>query len=128
MDIHLSKEKEETTDYDQDLPPQEPHYAMKKFERRIEDFTCENCNTFVQGDGYTDHCPECLYSKHVDINPGDRNCDCHGLMKPIAAEVKGDSYKIHYECNDCGYKHKVRSSPNDNFDVILKLIGEPINN
>ena len=44
----------------------------KKFERNREDFTCNNCELFVQGDGYTDHCPSCLYSKHVDINPGDR--------------------------------------------------------
>ena len=97
----------------------------KKFERKIEDFTCDNCETFVQGDGYTDHCPTCLYSKHVDINPGDRNCDCCGPMKPMAAEVRKDDYKIHYECEKCGHEHKVKSSPNDNFDIIVKLVGKP---
>ncbi len=97
----------------------------KKFERKIEEFTCDNCELFVQGNGYTDHCPSCLYSKHVDINPGDRNCSCCGIMKPVAAEVKKDGYKIHYDCQSCGHKHKVKSSPDDNFEVILKLIGEP---
>ncbi len=95
------------------------------FERKVEDFTCENCGTFVQGDGYTDHCPSCLYSKHVDINPGDRASNCGGTMKPVAAEVKKNEYKIHYKCEKCGYEHKVRSSPNDSFDVILNLVKNP---
>jgi len=44
----------------------------KKFQKRIENFTCEKCGLFVKGTGYTDHCPNCLWSKHMDINPGDR--------------------------------------------------------
>ena len=38
-----------------------------------EDFICENCGKDVEKSSYTarDHCPYCLYSKHVDINPGD---------------------------------------------------------
>lgn len=98
----------------------------KKFQRKIENFTCENCNTSVQGDGYTDHCPSCLYSKHVDINPGDRDCNCKGLMEPIGAEVKKDGYRIYYRCLDCGYNHRVRSSPEDNFEVILSLLSKSI--
>ena len=31
---------------------------------------------------YTNHCPRCLYSKHVDINPGDRAEQCDGMMEP----------------------------------------------
>ena len=98
----------------------------KKFKSTKEDFICANCNTPVQGDGYTDHCPKCLYSKHVDINPGDRECKCEGLMKPIAAEVKKDIFRIYYRCESCGYKHRVRSSPDDNFEVILELLKKPI--
>ena len=47
---------------------------MKKFNMIDEEFICENCLNKVQKLGYTarDHCPFCLYSKHVDINPGDR--------------------------------------------------------
>ena len=96
---------------------------VKKFERKIENFSCENCGTFVQGDGYTDHCPFCLYSKHVDINPGDRGCECKGLMEPVRAEVKKDGYRIYYRCLDCGYNHRVRSSIEDSFEVILSLLG-----
>ena len=97
-------------------------YEGRKFIRRIEDFVCENCGTFVKGDGYTDHCPNCLYSKHVDINPGDRNCKCEGLMEPISAEMKREGYKIGYRCKKCGHTHKVKSSPNDNFEVISELL------
>lgn len=96
---------------------------VKKFERKIENFSCENCGTFVQGDGYTDHCPFCLYSKHVDINPRDRECECRGLMEPIRAEVKEEGYRIYYRCLDCGYNHRVRSSIEDSFEVILSLLG-----
>lgn len=50
----------------------------KKFQRQIEDFVCEKCGKEVKGDGYTDHCPRCLRSKHVDVNPGDRRSKCNG--------------------------------------------------
>ena len=56
---------------------------MKKFTKRKENFICENCGHFVVGNGFTNHCPNCFFSKHVDINPGDRLCSCNGLMKPI---------------------------------------------
>jgi len=42
------------------------------FTRNIENFTCERCGAAVEGNGFTNHCPACLCSKHVDINPGDR--------------------------------------------------------
>ena len=40
-----------------------------KFKRKKENFVCENCGAEVKGDGFTNHCPKCLYSKHVDIFP-----------------------------------------------------------
>ncbi len=118
---------EKSSDMDEKIVPHIDGEVLegRKFERKIEDFTCDNCETFVQGDGYTDHCPSCLYSKHVDINPGDRNNNCCGSMKSVAAEVRKDDYKIHYECEECGYKHRVKSVSEDNFDIILKLIGKP---
>src|SRR3989344_2693847 len=53
------------------------------FKKVIEDFTCEHCDTFVEGDGYTNHCPKCLWSLHVDNEPGDRANNCNGLMEPF---------------------------------------------
>ena len=98
----------------------------KKFQRRIEDFICEKCGKKVKGKGYTDHCPECLWSKHVDINPGDRKSECDGLMEPIGAEVKSDEYTIYYRCTKCWFRHRVKSVPDDNFDEIIKLTNRPL--
>ena len=52
----------------------------KLFERNVEDFVCTVCGQQVEGNGYTNHCPKCLSSLHVDINPGDRASSCYGVM------------------------------------------------
>ena len=61
---------------------------MKKFNMIDENFICQNCGEQVSKLNYTarDHCPHCLYSKHVDIMPGDRANTCLGLMSPIGIE------------------------------------------
>lgn len=98
----------------------------KKFTRKIEDFTCENCNTFVKGSGYTNHCPKCLWSKHVDINPGDRLSDCLGMMEPIGVISDGGEYVLIHKCIICGYKKRNKSDSKDNIDIIIKLSSQPI--
>ncbi len=72
---------------------------------RNDGFICEHCGATVaptKGDTYRDHCPFCLYSKHIDIEPGDRACDCLGLMEPIAIELKGPTTVVVYRCTKCG--------------------------
>ncbi|MDK2949259.1 MAG: hypothetical protein PWQ56_424 [Patescibacteria group bacterium] len=98
----------------------------KKFQKKIESFVCQKCGNKVNGQGYTDHCPECLWSKHVDINPGDRKSECFGLMEPIGAKVKKDKYIIYYSCTKCGYNHRVKSAPDDNFEKIVQIINKPL--
>lgn len=96
---------------------------MKKFTMRDENFICENCGKEVNKLNYTarDHCPYCLYSKHVDINPGDRLNDCLGLLKPIGIEKFKDTYKIIYECSKCKQLHKNIIANDDNMDLIIEL-------
>ena len=79
-----------------------------KFIMRDEEFICENCHKEVKKLNYTarDHCPYCLYSKHVDINPGDRQNPCQGLLKPISIEKFKNTYKIIYKCQKCHKNHK----------------------
>jgi len=60
----------------------------KQFQKRKEDFTCGNCRLSVKGNGYTNHCPRCLWSLHVDVNPGDRSEVCRGMMRPIGVEIE----------------------------------------
>ena len=96
---------------------------MKNFTMRDEKFICENCNKEVSPLGYTsrDHCPYCLYSKHVDINPGDRLNPCKGLLKPIGIEKFRDTYKIIYKCDKCNQVHKNIMAKDDNMDIIIEL-------
>lgn len=91
------------------------------FKRKIEDFACGNCGQKVKGDGYTNHCPKCLWSKHVDINPGDRVAGCGGMMRPVRAETKKGEYDIIHKCVKCGYEKRNKMSPKDNFEEILKI-------
>lgn len=93
--------------------------TSKKFQRTKEDFLCGKCGFFVRGSGYTNHCPQCLWSKHVDVNPGDRRATCLGLMEPVGVEVKGGEYTIFHRCTQCGFEKKNKASKEDNFDVLL---------
>ena len=98
--------------------------TVKKFQRRKEDFTCMNCKVEIKGDGFTNHCPECFYSRHVDIFPGDRLEACRGSMMPIDIEVnKSMKYTIIHRCETCGEvsKDKFREKT-DNFDGLLKVV------
>ena len=96
---------------------------MKKFNMIDENFICENCGKPVEKLLYTarDHCPYCLYSKHVDINPGDRMNECKGLLKPIGIEKFKDTYKIIYKCEKCKKEHKNIMANDDNYDLIIEL-------
>lgn len=96
---------------------------MKKFTMIDEDFICEECGMNVKELGYTarDHCPHCLYSKHVDINPGDRQNECKGLLEPIAIEKYNNTYKIIYRCKRCRQTHKNIMAKDDDMNLIIEL-------
>ena len=96
---------------------------MKRFTMIDENFTCENCGANVKKLNYTarDHCPKCLYSKHVDINPGDRLNPCKGLLEPIGIEKFKDTYKIIYKCKKCKEIHKNKIASDDDMDLIIQL-------
>jgi rubrerythrin len=93
----------------------------KKFQKKVEDFICENCGAKIKGTGYTNHCPNCLISKHVDINPGDRKEKCEGLMDPISVEIKNGEYIITHKCRKCGKLRKNKAADDDNIDRIIEL-------
>ena len=97
--------------------------TMKRFHMINENFVCEHCGSEVTKSSYTarDHCPFCLYSKHVDINPGDRLNSCLGLLKPIGIEKYKDTFKIVYLCEKCGKTHKNIMEKEDNMDLIISL-------
>jgi hypothetical protein len=94
----------------------------RKFQRRTEDFTCENCGESVVGNGYTNHCPACLWSKHVDVNPGDRAANCGELMEPVGAEQKSGETIIVHRCTNCHHIKRNRAAPEDDFDLLVELL------
>ena len=94
---------------------------QKRFQKNKENFICDKCGYPVRGNGYTNHCPNCLWSKHVDINPGDRAAVCQGLMKPIAVELNKGDYIIIHHCVKCGFEKRNKTSGDDNFEAILQL-------
>lgn len=96
----------------------------KKFTMKDEEFVCEVCGQKVVPLNYTarDHCPFCLYSKHVDIMPGDRKEECQGILKPIGIEKnKKSDFKIIYKCNKCHNIEKNIMAKDDNYNLIVEL-------
>lgn len=91
------------------------------FQRNIEDFDCEHCGAHIKGSGYTNHCSRCLWSKHVDVYPGDREADCGGLMEPVRVETRRNSHVIVHRCITCGHEHPNKILEGDNFEVLLQI-------
>ncbi len=90
--------------------------------RTIEDFICEKCGTSVKGNGYTNHCPVCLWSKHVDKTPGDRAEECNGLMKPVGVEVnRGEIDRVIHRCQKCGFTRPAPVLPSDDREELIKI-------
>jgi rubrerythrin len=95
--------------------------ADTKFIKHKEDFTCDKCGTLVHGNGYTNHCPKCLWSKHVDTNPGDRAAECAGLMEPVGLLITGHNQEIVHRCKKCGKQLTNRVSSLDDSDALIAL-------
>lgn len=106
-----------------------------------QDFKCLNCRKWVSteklmGTQNRNHCPFCLYSKHVDLDiPGDRQAKCQNLMKPIGLtfkkegkdkygkEKQGEIMLIHF----CPRDKKIslnRIAGDDDPEMILKIFQE----
>ncbi|TSC70574.1 MAG: hypothetical protein CEO12_295 [Parcubacteria group bacterium Gr01-1014_46] len=96
------------------------------FIKNKENFVCEKCGTVVKGNGYTNHCPHCLWSKHLDIFPGDRAEKCEGMMEPVGVSKKGSEYIITHKCIRCGFSKTNKAVTSDSFDVIIQISAEGI--
>lgn len=92
------------------------------FIRKIENFVCDQCGARVTGDGYTNHCPACLWSKHVDESPGDRASPCLGAMKPESVSVvAGGACRITHRCARCGFIRAQDAAKEDNAERFIEL-------
>ncbi len=78
-----------------------------RFTKNDSGFICKNCGFEVLPLGNTsrNHCPRCLCSLHVDINPGDRACSCGGILEPVSAVPDAKKgFIINHKCRKCGYE------------------------
>ncbi|MBI2610457.1 RNHCP domain-containing protein [Candidatus Kaiserbacteria bacterium] len=91
------------------------------FIKVLEDFTCERCGTAVKGSGYSNHCPRCLWSKHVDVEPGDRAASCGALMEPVQIEGSSPHYDIIHRCTRCGVRRRNAASPEDDQQTLAAV-------
>jgi len=91
------------------------------FIRNKEDFKCEKCGQLIKGNGYTNHCTNCLWSKHVDNDPGDRKADCAGMMDPIGLIIDSKGNKIVHKCTRCGFIRRNSVSESDNSDTLIEV-------
>lgn len=90
-------------------------------------FKCGHCKQFIgapiAGGRHRNHCPNCLYSRHVDgTMPGDRKSDCHALMEPVGllARRNGEQVIIH-RCRGCGKDDPNRIAADDNPVLLMTL-------
>ncbi len=91
------------------------------FIKNKEDFFCEQCGTKVTGTGYTNHCPQCLWSKHVDVDPGDRASNCGGMMSPDAIEVVGEESVIVHQCTKCKHVKRNKVAKGDDYATVIAV-------
>lgn len=103
-------------------------------------FICEHCGKFVPtdsyiGTAYRNHCPYCLWSKHLgQENPDDKVRPCQGMMKPIGLTFKQEGFDkftkkpkqgeimIVHQCLGCGTVTINRIAADDEPEAILKLL------
>jgi hypothetical protein len=85
-----------------------------------ESFKCVNCRAFigptVSGGKHRNHCPLCLYSRHVDgKRPGDRASTCGAKMAPVGRFARSDGEPmILHRCLGCGFERANRLAADDN--------------
>ena len=94
-------------------------------------FTCRVCGRLVTpqsaGTDHRNHCPNCLSSLHVDIEPGDRASDCGGIMEPAAVWVrKGGEWAIIHRCRRCGALSSNRIAADDNPLKLMSIAMRPL--
>ena len=102
---------------------------QKRFTKNDSGFICANCGKEVlpMGTSSRNHCPFCLCSLHVDINPGDRANECGGLLRPIRSEPDARrGFIIIHKCDKCGEIRRNRAALDannqpDNRSLLIKL-------
>lgn len=105
---------------------------QKQFQKNDSGFLCTHCGREVPPLGYTsrNHCPHCLWSLHVDLNPGDRANPCGGAMEPISAAPDArHGFVVYHRCTRCGEVRRNKAAyggeNGDDLSLLIKLTAKP---
>jgi len=95
-------------------------------------FVCGRCGRTVgptaSGTRHRNHCPYCLWSRHVDRRPGDRRSSCRSLMAPVAIWDRGGEWVLLHRCERCASIRANRVAPDDDITALLTLAAAPLAN
>lgn len=111
--------------------------------KKNRDFQCIVCQGYVAADDLLagvqnrNHCPHCLWSKHVDWQQaGDRMAVCKRAMRPLALTVKRSNQKYRpagsgelmlvHQCEGCGKVSINRIAADDHPQRILALFEDSL--
>jgi hypothetical protein len=100
--------------------------------RRTPDtFRCKRCRfevpTHAPGTRHRNHCPLCLWSRHLDDAPGDRAAGCAGQMEPIGVTVQRDGeWSLVHRCGSCSHVRLNRIAGDDNPLTLMQLAVKPL--
>ena len=84
-------------------------------------------STDAPGTEHRNHCPGCLWSRHLDNTPGDRSAGCSGSMEPIAVCVRADGeWALIHRCAACATMRVNRIAGDDNPLVLMRLAVKPL--
>lgn len=94
-------------------------------------FTCIRCRATIDptrfGTRHRNHCPLCLWSRHLDEEPGDRRCACRSPMEPVGIEVRqDDEWAIIHRCTGCSTLRTNRIAGDDSELALLGLALRPL--
>jgi RNHCP domain len=108
------------------------HHSNGHGHRQPSTFRCRRCgldvSTDAPGTAHRNHCPNCLWSRHVDDDtPGDRAANCGASMEPIAVSVRGDGeWVLIHRCTMCDALNLNRTAADDNPLILLRLAVKPL--
>ena len=107
--------------------------ARNRSRRLPGSFRCRHCRldvpTDAPGTAHRNHCPHCLWSRHVDDSPGDRAALdlCGSAMEPIAITVRGDGeWVLVHRCAGCDTVHLNRTAGDDNPLLLVRIAVGPL--
>lgn len=141
LDAAFEKRKKNISRIREENDLEEPRRDGKVYEKG---FTCAQCGFSVTTDremsgvNNRNHCPRCLWSKHVDeFKAGDRKAQCKSRMQPLGLTIKqtakrynreaqGELMLIH-RCTGCGKLSINRIAADDDAAVIYQVFNRSVN-